>query len=172
MSIDEDNIIAALKENPDGIHSSELRTLVKNGPVDVVVNKLLATSAVEMSKDSKSGGFYLRIPKGTKLAGAKPEEQIVFALIEEAGSKGIWIKDIRDKSGLKETALKKVLKELEKQKNIRSFTPVGTTRKSYMLYNLELDESVSGGVFYSNQEVDTSFVNELIKVSVAILKVS
>uniref|UniRef100_A0AC35GXY0 Uncharacterized protein n=1 Tax=Panagrolaimus sp. PS1159 TaxID=55785 RepID=A0AC35GXY0_9BILA len=39
-----------------------------------------------------------------------------------------------------------------------------------MLYNIEADESVSGGVFYSNQEVDSSFVQTLMDVSVVFLQ--
>lgn len=170
MSTDEDRIIAALKDG-DGIHSSELKNIIKDGPVDQVVNKLLQSKTVEMAQ-APGGGFILRIPKGTQLANSSPEEQLVFSLIEESGSKGIWIKDIREKSGLTETQMKRVLKTLEKQKMVKAIKAVGTTRKCYMLYSLDADESVSGGIFYSNQEVDSSFVKTLIDVSVGFLQVS
>ena len=72
----------------------------------------------------------------------------MFSLIEESGSKGIWIKDIRDRSGLSETQMKRVLKTLEKKKHVKAVKAVGTTRKCYMLFNIEAHESVSGGIFY------------------------
>jgi len=53
---------------------------------------------------------------------------------------------------------------------VKAIKAVGTTRKCYMLYSLDADESVSGGIFYSNQEVDSSFVKTLIDVSVGFLQ--
>ena len=61
-------------------------------------------------------------------------------MIEEADKMGIWIRDIRDRSGLTDTQLRKVLKTLETRRLVKSVKAVGTTKKCYMLFNLEGDE--------------------------------
>lgn len=52
--------------------------------------------------------------------GADNEEKVVYNLIEEAGNKGIWIRDIRIRSNLANTQLNKVLKSLESKKLIKA----------------------------------------------------
>lgn len=54
------------------------------------------------------------------IKGADNEEKVVFNLIEEAGNKGIWIRDIRHRSNLANTQLTKVLKSLEGKKAIKA----------------------------------------------------
>uniref|UniRef100_A0A914Z6C6 DNA-directed RNA polymerase III subunit RPC6 n=1 Tax=Panagrolaimus superbus TaxID=310955 RepID=A0A914Z6C6_9BILA len=169
-SSSEEKILAALKDAPEGIPSNQLKEFCNNEPVDKVINKLLGSRTVEMVSADAGGGFLLRLTKGTQLTDLTAEEQLVFSLIEESNTKGIWIKEIRDRSGLPETQMKRVLKNLEKKKLVKAIKAVGTTRKCYMLYNIEADESVSGGVFYSNQEVDSSFVQTLMDVSVVFLQ--
>ena len=59
---------------------------------------------------------------GTK--GENKEERVVLGLIEEAGNKGIWTKDIRIKSSLSQATLNKVLKALEGKKVIKFVSSV------------------------------------------------
>ena len=58
------------------------------------------------------------------IKGDDNEERVVLRLIEEAGNKGIWTKDIRKKSSLSEPILKKVLKALEGKNLIKSVSSV------------------------------------------------
>lgn len=44
----------------------------------------------------------------------------IYSLIEESGKKGIWIRDIRDRTGLSQTQMRKVLKVLEQRKLVKS----------------------------------------------------
>ena len=77
---------------------------------------------------------------------------MVFKIIEEAGNKGTWIRDIRVKSNLAQAQLTKVLKSLRQRKLIKEVKCVNSTRKIfYMLSNLEPDRSVTGGAWYSDQ---------------------
>lgn len=96
----------------------------------------------------------------------------MFSLIEESDKMGIWIRDIRDRSGLTETQLRKVLKTLEQRKLVKAVKAVGTTKKCYMLYNLEADETLTGGTFYSDQQLDSQFVQTLAQVCVNLLQVT
>lgn len=49
-------------------------------------------------------------------------------IIEDAGNKGIWNRDIRTKSNLNQTALNKILKALEGKKLIKSVSSVSVSR--------------------------------------------
>lgn len=44
----------------------------------------------------------------------------IYSLIEESSKKGIWIRDIRDRTGLSQTQMRKVLKVLEQRKLVKS----------------------------------------------------
>lgn len=65
--------------------------------------------------------------KTEKLKGADNEEHVVYSIIEEAGNKGIWIRDIRFKSNLMPTMLGKILKQLENKKMIKAVKSVAVS---------------------------------------------
>lgn len=67
------------------------------------------------------------------MKGADNEEKVVYNLIEEAGNKGIWIRDIRVRSNLANTQLIKVLKSLESKKLIKAVKCVNV---SYIIVEL------------------------------------
>lgn len=67
---------------------------------------------------------YKDLSKSATTKGLDCEEKVVFQLIEEAGNKGIWIRDIRHKSNLNMTQLNKVLKSLETKKCIKAVKSV------------------------------------------------
>lgn len=51
---------------------------------------------------------------------ADNEEKVVYGIIEKAGNKGIWTRDIRLRSNLNVTQLKKILKNLVTKKLIKA----------------------------------------------------
>lgn len=121
------------------------------------------------------------------LRGADNEEKVVYRIVEEAGNKGIWIRDIRIKSNLMPTQLNKIMKNLESKKIIKSVKTVTVIlgrifssiflilfiyllakqllqagkKKVFMLYNLEPDRSLTGGAWYSDQDFESEFVDVL-----------
>ena len=70
------------------------------------------------SKKDKDGNSY----KGGDL-----EEKVIFQIIEEAKNKGIWTRDIKNKSNLNQTTLNKVIKALEGKKLIKAVTSVSVS---------------------------------------------
>ncbi len=55
-----------------------------------------------------------------------------------------------------------VIKALEKRQFIKSVKPVkNSTRKVYMLFELEPSTEVTGGAWYHQNEFDTEFVQQL-----------
>jgi len=171
-------IILLLEENTDGLSKEEVIRLTptsKEMQVDAkiragAINSLLSENIVEMQRGANKGSFILKLKKGTQLENATQEEQSVFTLIEEAGKQAIWIRSLRDKTGLSEIQLKKALKSLETKKLVKSLKAVSTARKCYILYNLEADKSLSGGTFYDNQQLDSQFVQTLSEFCVRMLQ--
>lgn len=98
----------------------------------------------------------------SKTKGFEVEERLVYQIIEDAGNKGIWVRDIRFKSNLVQTQVNKILKTLESKKLVKAIKSVQASRKKvYMLYDLKPDESVTGGAWYSEQDFDYDFVEVL-----------
>lgn len=86
--------------------------------------------------------------------------------IKGADNRGIWTKDLKQRTNLHQTVLTKVLKSLEVTKRlIKSVRNVKSpTRKVYMLVGLEPSTEVTGGPWFSETELDVEFINELCRV--------
>lgn len=125
-----------------------------------IINKLLSQGHIELFK--RAGLLFYRFENSTKLIkGFTIEEKIVHKIIEEVGNKGIWIGDIRKKTNLMHTQLQKILKSLEAKQFIKTVKSVTSNRKMHMLYHLEPDISITGSVWYQNNDIETEFVDVL-----------
>ncbi|ELV13003.1 Protein transport protein Sec23B [Tupaia chinensis] len=60
----------------------------------------------------------------SKMKGSDNQEKLVYQIIEDAGNKGIWSRDIRYKSNLPLTEINKILKNLESKKLIKAVKSV------------------------------------------------
>ncbi|XP_054261892.1 DNA-directed RNA polymerase III subunit RPC6 isoform X2 [Macrosteles quadrilineatus] len=130
-----------------------------------IINKFIAQGLLDLF-NSNAGLVYKIKESGSgssdRLKGADNEEKVVYGIIEEAGNKGIWIRDIRFKSNLMMTTLGKILKQLEGKKMIKAVKSVSASKKKvYMLYNLEPDRSLTGGAWYCDQDFEAEFVDVL-----------
>jgi len=99
------------------------------------------------------------------------EERAVYRVVESAGSKGIWNRDIRNQTKLPLNQMSKVLKSLETKKLIKAVKSVtAAKRKLYMLYGIEPDKTVTGGAWYSGTEFDQVFVTVLYEQCLQFVK--
>ncbi|XP_046685156.1 DNA-directed RNA polymerase III subunit RPC6 [Homalodisca vitripennis] len=155
---------AGSKGVSDGDIQKELPVLTAEQRVSIV-NKLIAQGLLDLFNSSSGLVYKIKAASSTsseKLKGADNEERVVYNIIEEAGSKGIWIRDIRFKSNLIMTTLGKILKQLEGKKMIKAVKSVAASKKKvYMLYNLEPDRSLTGGAWYCDQDFEAEFVDVL-----------
>ncbi|KAG7202576.1 hypothetical protein KM043_009772 [Ampulex compressa] len=162
----EQRIIALAQARPKGISDKDLSAEIPDlqpAQKAQIINKLLSQGYFDLFKQGGSLLYRLKDPTKAKVAkGADNEEKIVYTIIEEAGNKGIWIRDIRFKSNLMPTQLNKILKSLETKKFIKAVKSVAASKKKvYMLYNLEPDRSVTGGAWYQDQDFEAEFVDIL-----------
>uniref|UniRef100_A0A3B4VJN5 DNA-directed RNA polymerase III subunit RPC6 n=1 Tax=Seriola dumerili TaxID=41447 RepID=A0A3B4VJN5_SERDU len=129
----------------------------------MAINKLLSLGHLDLLRNS-SGLLYRMKDAQTssKMKGSDNQEKLVYQIIEDAGNKGIWSRDIRFKSNLPLTEINKILKNLESKKLIKAVKSVAASKKKvYMLYNLQPDRSVTGGAWYSDQDFESEFVEVL-----------
>mmetsp|Transcript_20985 Transcript_20985/g.32014 ORF Transcript_20985/g.32014 Transcript_20985/m.32014 type:complete len:348 (-) Transcript_20985:322-1365(-) len=98
----------------------------------------------------------------SKYHGLDQSHRLILQIIEKAGDRGIWTKDIRTQSSLQEQALKKIYKLLESRKLIKPIYAVAVARKKlYMLYDVVPAREVTGGPWYTEMEFDHEFIAEL-----------
>ncbi|XP_008254568.1 DNA-directed RNA polymerase III subunit RPC6 isoform X1 [Oryctolagus cuniculus] len=169
----ENRIIELCQQFPHGITDQVIQNEMPHIEAQqraVAINRLLSMGQLDLLrsntgllyriKDSQNAGsvsFFL-----SKMKGSDNQEKLVYQIIEDAGNKGIWSRDIRYKSNLPLTEINKILKNLESKKLIKAVKSVAASKKKvYMLYNLQPDRSVTGGAWYSDQDFESEFVEVL-----------
>ncbi|XP_073249039.1 DNA-directed RNA polymerase III subunit RPC6-like isoform X2 [Porites lutea] len=162
----EERVVQLCKENPKGITDQIISQDMPNIPPQqrvTAINRLLSMGRIELLKSGTQLLYrYKDAQAATKTKGFDVQEKLVYQIIEEAGNKGIWIRDIRFKSNIQLTQVNKILKNLESKKLIKAVKSVAASRKKvYMLFNLEPDISVTGGAWYSDQDFESEFVEVL-----------
>ncbi|XP_066034154.1 DNA-directed RNA polymerase III subunit RPC6 isoform X3 [Chamaea fasciata] len=91
----------------------------------VAINRLLSMGQLDLLRSS--AGLLYRIKDSqnvSKMKGSDNQEKLVYQIIEDAGNKGIWSRDIRYKSNLPLTEINKILKNLESKKLIKAVKSV------------------------------------------------
>lgn len=89
-------------------------------------------------------------------------ELIVYNHIKDARNEGIWTKMIKARTNLHQTVMTRCLKLLEQKQLVKAVKSVKfPTRKIYMLYDLTPSIELSGGPWYTDNELDTNFIHEL-----------
>ncbi|XP_071632930.1 DNA-directed RNA polymerase III subunit RPC6-like [Temnothorax longispinosus] len=159
----EQRVIALIRAKPKGISdkalSNEMPDLKPHRRGEII-NKLVSQGHVELLK--QAGLLVYRFKDSTKLVkGSTNEEKMVFKIIEEVGNKGIWIGDIRKKTNLMPSQLRTILKNFEDERLIKVKTSVTSNKKMHMLYHLEPDVSITGSVWYQDNEIETEFIDVL-----------
>ncbi|XP_074655052.1 DNA-directed RNA polymerase III subunit RPC6-like [Tubulanus polymorphus] len=162
----EKRVIELCEQFPKGITDAMIQTCAPHlTPQQRVqaLNRLLSSGKIDLLRSGNQLLYKLKDPESaSKVKGSDHQEKLVYQIIEEAGNKGIWIRDIRYKSNLLLTQVNKILKSLESKKLIKAVKSVAASKKKvYMLYNVEPDRSVTGGAWYSDQDFESEFVDVL-----------
>lgn len=90
------------------------------------------------------------------------EEQVVYNTIRASGNEGIWTKHLKSKTNLHEAVIKRSLRALEQKALVKAIKSVKhPTRKLYMLMELTPSVEVTGGPWFTDQELDVDFVEQL-----------
>lgn len=162
----ESSVLNLISSHENGITNSILQASLPSINVVQLVdilNKLTAADKIQIFNKGKQLMYKVKPQDPDRQTKYEDlDEKIIYSIIENAGNKGIWIRELRYASRLPQTLVNKILKNLESKKRIKSVKSVAASKKKvYMLYDIEPDRSVTGGTWYSDQEFESEFVDVL-----------
>jgi len=153
--------------NPDGVTQVDLQRYLPSISVEIIaekINELLKGGKIEIFK--KAGGVIhykaVSAEQTARVKGLTQEEKLLYQLIEAEGNMGLWVRDMRFKSGLKPVQISKTLRTLQSRRLVKEVKSIaGRNRRVYMLYDLEPSVKVKGNAFYT---ADGLFDAEFVKI--------
>ncbi|KAJ3358231.1 34-kDa subunit of RNA polymerase III (C) [Allomyces javanicus] len=126
-----------------------------------VVNVLAKKNYLEITRSSPMPYYRLiKEEEKEKVDELEYEEKLVFNYIKAVGTEGIWVRTLAIKTSLHQNSLSKALKKLEQRGLIKQVKSVKYgSKKFYMLAELQPSNEVTGGIWFTDQELDLNFVN-------------
>uniref|UniRef100_M3XQ91 DNA-directed RNA polymerase III subunit RPC6 n=1 Tax=Mustela putorius furo TaxID=9669 RepID=M3XQ91_MUSPF len=127
----ENRIIELCHQFPHGITDQVIQNEMPHIEAQqraVAINRLLSMGQLDLLRSNT--GLLYRIKDSQnagKMKGSDNQEKLVYQIIEDAGNKGIWSRDIRYKSNLPLTEINKILKNLESKKLIKAVKSVAVS---------------------------------------------
>ncbi len=92
------------------------------------------------------------------------EQEIVYGLIDDAGSDGLWARTIKMRLNLHDVVFRNSIKALETKGMISDMKSVEhPTRKIYIKASLRPSERATGGPWYTDGQLDEGFVEYAMK---------
>ncbi|KAJ1725107.1 34-kDa subunit of RNA polymerase III (C) [Coemansia erecta] len=165
MDLDE-TVYNAVVQVPNGLENELLMsTLAMYPPESIVnsINRLLQTGQLEMMQTGRDLR-YRAVTSGEqqRLATLSIDERLVYKHIENSKNEGIWVRILKQKTNLAQNVINRSLKGLEQKAMIKSIKSVKhPTRKLYMLIDMVPSSEITGGPWYTDQEMDTDFIDTL-----------
>lgn len=84
---------------------------------------------------------------------------MVYQQIENSGTNGIWVKTIKQRTNIHQTAVTKCMKTLEGKKLVKPVKSIkNPSQRIYMLSHLSPNEDVTGGPWFSDGELDVELI--------------
>ena len=160
----EQELLGILKTNKQGLSVTIL--LSKLNTTNTELTKLLneLTERMEIELLHSNNQIIVRTRTQQEIDILKVlnhDELIIYKLIQQSQTKGIWLKLLRDKSQLHTKIVNDSIKRMEKLKIVKQVKSVKTNKKVYMLYEMEPNIELTGGSWYTDEEMDMEFINEL-----------
>ncbi|PWN30801.1 hypothetical protein BDZ90DRAFT_229797 [Jaminaea rosea] len=131
-----------------------------------IINSLMKKSLFRLQMDRDKKVFYVAssTAQASMMGGLEPDERLIYNQIRDASTEGIWTKLLKSKTNLHQAVLTRAVKSLESRDLIKTVKSVkNPTRKIYMLRELEPSIELSGGAWYTDNELDTGLIHALGK---------
>lgn len=156
---------AALSSSKKEITAKQAESIISDPSArQDALNFLLGVGLFKSLKDPK-GHILFRAVTKNELVATKDltgEENLVLSHIKIAATEGIWTKHLKAKTNLHQTVIDRCLKTLVQKRLIKRVPSVQhPTRKIYMLEGLEPSIALTGGPWYTDNELDTEFIQNL-----------
>ncbi|KAI0718542.1 RNA polymerase Rpc34 subunit-domain-containing protein [Cerioporus squamosus] len=165
---------AALADPKHTLTQKECDALIPDAAArTAALNFLLGTGLLKAMKDTK-GAVSFRAVMKKELEVKKDlsgEEAMILSYIQAAKNEGIWTKHLKAKTELHQTVIDRCLKSLVQKQLIKATKSVKyPTRKIYMLYHLQPSDEMTGGPWYTDNELDTEFIKLLCSACVRFIR--
>ncbi|KAG6911639.1 hypothetical protein DXG01_007889 [Tephrocybe rancida] len=128
------------------------------------LNFLLGVGLFKSLVDTRGSVSFRAVTKNELIAtkDLNGEESLVLGHIKASRNEGIWTKHLKAKTNLHQTIIDRCLKTLTQKRLIKRVPSVQhPTRKIYMLDNLEPSVALTGGPWYTDNELDKEFIQNL-----------
>lgn len=158
------------RQNGQTISNEKIQNVFKDMDVtelQICLNSLLSKSLLNAQQDQNGGLQFVAFSKSeaSTMGQLESDEGIIFSNIRGAGNEGIWTKQLKLRANLHQTVMQRCLKSLESKGLIKAVKSVKfPTRKIYMLSSLTPSVELSGGPWYTDNELDTVFIDQLCTV--------
>lgn len=160
-----DERILELCSTPNGLSQESLMRKLEPEQEESIVsclNELLEHGLLEVVKRDNTL-YYKKSLDSTSSVDLNEDEKVIFNCVKSTGNQGVWTKDIKIRTNLHQAIISKVLKSLEGKKLIKAVKSAkNSTRRLYMLYELEPSQEIAGGPWFTDFELDCEFVEELV----------
>ncbi|KAL4445817.1 hypothetical protein ABPG77_009016 [Micractinium sp. CCAP 211/92] len=174
----EEMILAVCRKHPEGVQDTVLEQELPNLSVNdraLAINALLSALKLQIlvnPADPSSHIYKASAPADTaRLKGLTPEDMLVYQCIQGAGNMGIWTRDMKARTNLQQPKINKILKTLEERLLVKSVKSVqNTSKKVYMLYELEPAKELTGGPWYGPDAFDSEFITVLQDATMSYIK--
>lgn len=96
---------------------------------------------------------------------ATEEQVMVYSLIDDSGGDGIWSQTIQRRLNMHDSVFKNAVKHLQSKGLIAPFKNVEhPNKKMYIKASIRPSERATGGPWYTDQNLDEAFIEELQRV--------
>lgn len=158
---------AALSSPNNAISQAEVENRLSDARTEDVLaalNGLLKKSLLNL-QNTERGPQYVAVTKSeASIMGALTgDESIIYRHIKDAGNEGIWLKILKSRTNIHDAVITRCLKALQNRQLVKQVASVNH-KKIYMLYHLTPAATLSGGPWYTDNELDTAFILGLSNV--------
>eukprot|EP00667_Euglena_gracilis_P017642 EG_transcript_18611 len=151
---------------PEGVSLEHMKRELKGAAqpdISAAITALHRGQRIVIARDGNTSVIKATSQATQKLDSLGENERLVYDLLEEAGNKGMYLRDIGLRTKLPAAAVRKSISILCSRNVVKELKGVASkTQKLFMLYDLEPSVQVTGGTWYTEAgEYDIGFIKIL-----------
>ncbi|KAK6090681.1 hypothetical protein P3W45_000404 [Vairimorpha bombi] len=156
-----DTLLSFIKTYENGVTEEQILIMNPSLTKESLVkhlNSLIKNNSITVYKDG-STIYYKAITNASD-----DYESLIINLISQSGTDGMWIREIREKTNMPHNLVLKMLSNLESKRIIRSIKNIKNNRKVYVLFDIIPSDEVTGGFWFTDNDVDVECVDNVSKI--------
>ncbi|ADM12343.1 DNA-directed RNA polymerase III subunit C34 [Encephalitozoon intestinalis ATCC 50506] len=161
------SLLDFIKSRPEGVVEEELSLEfpdMSKADIAKELNNYLKCQEISLFRD-KGVLYYKPSP-----VNVDDYELMIYNLVNQSGSEGVWLKVIKDKTNMPHNLVGKVLRNMETKRIIKSVKCLKNNRKVYVLYDQVPSEEITGGMWFQDNDVDVECVTKILEIILLFLE--